>query len=110
MIISRPDGWIYEKESILEYILHKKVENARLMKLYEKQKEETEHDGGKSSSEALEQTRLEKFLKSEGKLVGSLPLGAEATLKKAAASTSNADDKKSTITTGKLSTSRHLTE
>ena len=30
--------WIYEKEAILEYILHKKMENAKLLKQFEKQK------------------------------------------------------------------------
>lgn len=92
---SRPEGWIFDKEAILEYILHKKVENARLLKLYEKQKEESSLDEGKSLSDALEQkSRLEKFLKSEGKLVGSLPAGAEASLKLSKATTSS-DDKKS---------------
>jgi len=34
----RPDGYIFEKEAILEYIVHQKTENARKMKEYEKQK------------------------------------------------------------------------
>lgn len=51
------------------------------MKLYEKQKEEAASEEGTSASDAIEQkSRLEKFLKSEGKLVGSLPQGAENTL------------------------------
>ncbi|KAH1180625.1 hypothetical protein KIL84_001559 [Mauremys mutica] len=36
----RPDGYLYEKEAILEYILHQKKEIARQMKAYEKQKKE----------------------------------------------------------------------
>ena len=96
MVYFRPDGWIYEKEAILEYILHKKVENARLMKLYEKQKEE-KANVGKGLSELEQKDRLEKFLKSEGKLVGSLPVGAEATIKK-----SNDEAKKSGSSSGIL--------
>ncbi|XP_077995158.1 nitric oxide synthase-interacting protein-like [Glandiceps talaboti] len=33
-----PTGWLYDKEAILEYILHQKNEIARQMKEYEKQK------------------------------------------------------------------------
>lgn len=36
--IITPDGYIYEKEAILEYILHQKTEIAKKMKAYEKQK------------------------------------------------------------------------
>lgn len=37
-LMFRPDGYIFEKEAILEYIVHQKTENARKMKEYEKQK------------------------------------------------------------------------
>lgn len=33
-----PDGYLYEREAILEYILHQKKEIARQMKAYEKQR------------------------------------------------------------------------
>ena len=38
LMFIRPDGYIFEKEAILEYIVHQKTENARKMKEYEKQK------------------------------------------------------------------------
>lgn len=37
-----PDGYLYDKEAILEYILHQKREIARHMKEYERQKRKEE--------------------------------------------------------------------
>lgn len=62
------------------------------MKLYEKQKEEKDL-GSKDTTDNQQKERLEKFLKSEGKLVGSLPLGAEASFKKT-------NEEKAATTTG----------
>jgi len=39
-----PDGYMYDKESILEYIIHQKRENARKLKEYEKQKKREEKE------------------------------------------------------------------
>lgn len=64
----RPDGWLYDKESILEYILHKKLENARLLKEYQKQLELSEKDS-KELGDAEYKDKVQKFLKSEGKVV-----------------------------------------
>jgi nitric oxide synthase-interacting protein len=78
---NRPDGWIYEKEAILEYILHKKVENARLLKEFQRQKEQNEKDS-KEVGEAEYKQKVDKFLKAEGKLVqsgASLSLSASST-------------------------------
>jgi hypothetical protein len=51
--------------------LHKKVENAKLLKEYQKQKDLKEKD--KKELEDLEKKqKVEKFLKTEGKLVTSL--------------------------------------
>ena len=36
--IFRPDGFVYDKEAILEYILTKKRENSKKMREFEKQK------------------------------------------------------------------------
>ena len=66
----RPDGWIYEKEAILEYILHKKMENAKLMKQFEKQKDNKKKELHELA-EIEQKEKIEKFLKSEGKLVTS---------------------------------------
>ena len=64
----RPEGWIYEKEAILEYILHKKIENAKMMKQFEKQKDNQEREKNELSEIATKE-KLEKFLRAEGKLV-----------------------------------------
>lgn len=60
-----PDGWIYEKEAILEYILHKKMENAKLLKQFEKQKDQKNKDLVELA-EIEQKEKLEKFLKTEG--------------------------------------------
>ena len=55
----------------MEYIFHKKVENAKLLKEYQKQKDCKEKD--KKELEELEKKqKVEQFLKAEGKLVTSL--------------------------------------
>lgn len=38
----RPDGYLFDKESILEYVIRKKNEISRKMKEYEKQKKKEE--------------------------------------------------------------------
>ena len=48
--------------------MHKKVENAKILKQYEKQKEKRETEL-KELSELESKNKLEKFLKAEGKLV-----------------------------------------
>ena len=68
--MNRPEGWIFEKEAILEYILHKKLENAKALKLYHKHNENKDNDL-KELAEIEQKERLEKFLKAEGKLVSS---------------------------------------
>lgn len=42
--VCRKDGYLFDKESILEYILTKKKEYARKLKEYEKQKQKIEVD------------------------------------------------------------------
>ena len=36
--VSRPNGYLFDKESLLEYVISKKKENARKMKEFERQK------------------------------------------------------------------------
>jgi hypothetical protein len=38
-VIFRPDGFLFDKEAILEYMLHQKRDIAKKLKEYEKQKE-----------------------------------------------------------------------
>ncbi|CAG2104618.1 unnamed protein product, partial [Medioppia subpectinata] len=63
-----PEGFLYDKESILEYIIHQKRENARKLKEYERQKKREESD-------AIEAVNIEhsiktlNFLKTETTIV-----------------------------------------
>jgi nitric oxide synthase-interacting protein len=56
-----PDGYIFEKEAILEYIVHQKTENARRMKEYEKQKTKIQKEG-LTSEKAQKEANLKAFL------------------------------------------------
>ena len=38
LLACRPDGFLYDKEAILEYIIHQKRDIARKLKEFEKQK------------------------------------------------------------------------
>ena len=70
LYFNRQNGWIYEKEAILEYILHKKIENSKLMKQFARQKEEKNKELNELA-EIQYKEKLDKFLKTEGKLVSS---------------------------------------
>ncbi|KAJ8251096.1 hypothetical protein GJAV_G00217210 [Gymnothorax javanicus] len=62
------DGYLYEKQAILEYILHQKTEIARKMKAYEKQKRAQMSDSQMESS-SEEREKVEKFKKRESSIV-----------------------------------------
>jgi len=62
--IYRPDGYLYDKESILEYVITKKNENSRKWKAYEKQKRNTEQEI--TDKETMDKiTQVNKFVKQE---------------------------------------------
>ncbi|KAM5131824.1 nitric oxide synthase-interacting protein isoform 1-T2 [Mantella aurantiaca] len=63
-----PDGYIYEKEAILEYILHQKKEIARQMKLYEKQKNEKKAEV-EELSKAAKESKMKVFLEKEMSII-----------------------------------------
>ncbi|XP_072283073.1 nitric oxide synthase-interacting protein [Pyxicephalus adspersus] len=63
-----PDGYIYEKEAILEYILHQKREIARQMKLYEKQKNEKKAEI-EELSKAAKDSKMKAFLDKEMSII-----------------------------------------
>nr|XP_003222746.1 PREDICTED: nitric oxide synthase-interacting protein [Anolis carolinensis]XP_008111825.1 PREDICTED: nitric oxide synthase-interacting protein [Anolis carolinensis] len=63
-----PDGYLYEKEAILEYILHQKKEIARQMKAYEKQKNEKKLEMAELSKAAKE-SKVKNFLDKELSIV-----------------------------------------
>lgn len=62
------DGFLYEKQAILEYILHQKTEIAKKMKAYEKQKQALKTTG-QSESKSAEKEKVEKFKSSESNIV-----------------------------------------
>lgn len=63
-----PDGYLYEKQAILEYILHQKTEIAKKMKAYEKQKQ-AQKSTSQSESKSVEREKVEKFKTSENSIV-----------------------------------------
>lgn len=66
----RPDGFLYDKEAILEYIIHKKAENVRKTKDFEKQKRRDVKEQA-DIVEAEEKTKSDAFAKLEKNLVSS---------------------------------------
>ncbi|XP_053195275.1 nitric oxide synthase-interacting protein [Scomber japonicus] len=63
-----PDGYLYEKQAILEYILHQKTEIAKKMKAYEKQKQ-AQKSNSQLESKSEERERVEKFKTRENSIV-----------------------------------------
>lgn len=69
------DGYLFDKEAILEYVLTKKKEYARKMKEYEKQKQrEEEQSNEKTANEELQ--KLQNFLKGEKTIVSRSQTGS----------------------------------
>lgn len=58
------NGYLFDKEAILEYIITKKAEFARKMKEYEKQKQSDEKDLEEIAA-AENKLKLEKFVRTE---------------------------------------------
>ncbi|GCC31315.1 nitric oxide synthase-interacting protein [Chiloscyllium punctatum] len=63
-----PDGYIYEKEAILEYILHQKTEIAKRIKAYEKQKNVKKTELAELAK-AEKETKVKAFLEKESTIV-----------------------------------------
>uniref|UniRef100_A0A182WIH5 Nitric oxide synthase-interacting protein homolog n=1 Tax=Anopheles minimus TaxID=112268 RepID=A0A182WIH5_9DIPT len=62
------DGYLFDKEAILTYIISKKNEHSRKMKEYEKQvKQDEEEETAKANAE--EQKKLDKFISTEKNIV-----------------------------------------
>lgn len=62
------DGFLYEKQAILEYILHQKTDIAKKMKAYEKQKKALKSDC-QHESKSEERERAERFKTRENSIV-----------------------------------------
>uniref|UniRef100_A0A2R5LKI7 Nitric oxide synthase-interacting protein homolog n=1 Tax=Ornithodoros turicata TaxID=34597 RepID=A0A2R5LKI7_9ACAR len=65
-----PDGFLYDKEAILEYIIRQKTENARLLKEYEAEKKKEEKELQQLAA-AEQRSKAEAFLKTEDNIVPS---------------------------------------
>lgn len=66
----RKDGYLFDKEAILQYIITKKVEYAKKLKEYERQKQMEVNEN--SAADALEeQKKLLKFINTERNIVTS---------------------------------------
>ncbi|KAJ1131918.1 hypothetical protein NDU88_010248 [Pleurodeles waltl] len=63
-----PDGYIFEKEAILEYILHQKKEIARQMKAYEKQKNKKKAEV-QELQKAAKESKVKVFLEKETSII-----------------------------------------
>ncbi|XP_037545280.1 nitric oxide synthase-interacting protein [Nematolebias whitei] len=63
-----PDGYLYEKQAILEYILHQKREIAKKMKAYETQKKALKNNN-QLESKSEERQKAERFKTSENNIV-----------------------------------------
>ncbi|XP_033969587.1 nitric oxide synthase-interacting protein isoform X2 [Trematomus bernacchii] len=66
--VMTPDGFLYEKQAILEYILHHKTETAKKMKAYEKQKQ-AQKSSSQLESKSEERERVERFKTKENSIV-----------------------------------------
>ncbi|XP_056461574.1 nitric oxide synthase-interacting protein [Gadus chalcogrammus] len=62
------DGYLYEKQAILEYILHQKTDAAKRMKAYEKQKKAQKSDSNLESKSG-ERAQMERFKTRESSIV-----------------------------------------
>lgn len=63
-----PDGYLYDKEAILEYFIHQKTEIARQLKEFDKQKKRDENEL-KELAEAEQQSKAASFKASERSIV-----------------------------------------
>lgn len=74
------DGYLFDKEAILSYIISKKNEYSRKMKEFEKQKQSDEQDLADIAA-AENKKKLEAFIKTEKNIQTSSPNGEEMSLK-----------------------------
>ncbi|XP_037044798.1 nitric oxide synthase-interacting protein homolog [Bradysia coprophila] len=65
------DGYLFDKESILQYIITKKNEYSRKLKEYERQKRMEDSEVADNNA-AEEQKKLQRFINTEHNIVGSL--------------------------------------
>ena len=99
-----PDGFLYDREAILECLLHQKTEAARKMKAFEKQKKKQEaEEVGKV--EAKERSKVESFVSME-KRITTKPTNAFSVTKEKSSTGSStlADDQQPSTSSGRCMT------
>ena len=96
-----PDGFLYDREAILECLLHQKTEASRKMKAFEKQKKKQEaEEVGKV--EEKERSKVESFVSMEKRITTKPTNAFTVSKEKSAAGTSAAtDDQMPSTSTGK---------
>ena len=96
-----PDGFLYDREAILECLLHQKTEAARKMKAFEKQKKKQEAEElGKI--EEKERSKVESFVNMEKRLTTKTTSAFTVTKEKSAAGPSSVvDDQTPSTSNGK---------
>lgn len=67
----RKDGYLFDKEAILQYIITKKNEYSRQLKEYERQKRLEDSEIADNNA-VEEQKKLQKFINTEHNIIGSL--------------------------------------
>lgn len=74
--MNRKDGYLFDKEAILQYIITKKKEYARKLKEYERQKHIEENET--AASNALEeQKKLLRFINTEKNIITTSSIGSK---------------------------------
>ncbi len=70
MFLYSKDEYLFDKESILQYIITKKNEYARKLKEYERQKRMEDTEVAENNA-VEEQKKLQRFINTEQNIVGS---------------------------------------
>lgn len=76
-VYNRKDGYLFDKEAILQYIISKKTEYARKLKEYERQKQIEDNESAELDALA-EQKKLMKFINTEKNVVPSSSKAGES--------------------------------
>ena len=92
-----PDGYLYDKEAILESLLHQKKEMARKTKAFEKSKRREEQEQ-RDLKVAMERSKVESFEKLEKRLTTKTLNAFNSVEKGEQSSSSSTDDKKGKLT------------
>lgn len=69
-VIHRKDGYLFDKEAILQYIITKKTEFAKKLKEYERQKQMEQNESNEANA-LEEQKKLIKFINTEKNVITS---------------------------------------